>query len=339
MSKGHSLIEELELPWFSPLPLISGGFTQTIAGVFWPVEALLPKEKVEFIPVEQDEEIALIHYPHSQASEAVVLVHGLNGSYESIYMKRLSARYQAQAYDVFCMNMRNCGPGLGRAKSTYHAGRSEDLAKALDFVFQKKKYKRIIVAGFSLGANIVLKCLGEGHVNHLPIQAVAISPPMDLKACAYERLQGGQGRFFDLVFSYSTFKEFQAMRPYLQEKPQFNKWHPRLRLRDLDELVTAKINRFENAMAYYEASSSSRVYDRIQLPTLILTSQDDPVVCPHFLLSAPENPNVSIVVTEKGGHVAFLDRRPQYRFWMDELILRWTTKVSGQVTKQSSQAH
>lgn len=327
MYKGKEILQKLELPEFQPHPLIRSGFSQTIASVFCPSSLNKSvQEKRHHLEVDQEEEIVIVQYPRKKATKSVLLVHGLNGSYESVYIRRLARRFYKLGYDVYCMNMRNCGPGLGKAKSTYHAGRSDDVHKVMDFISNRGSFEQMAVIGFSLGANVVLKCLGEGLLNHLPVTAVAVSPPMDLKACAYDRLQSKEGKFFDFVFSYYTFKEFQSMRPYLKSAVGNHKWHPKMKLSDLDEILTARLNNFESAKSYYEAVSSCKVYEKIKKPTLILTSHDDPIVCPKFILQAPANKYVQTIVTDQGGHVAFLDKRKQYRYWMDEVVVKWTEK-------------
>jgi predicted alpha/beta-fold hydrolase len=327
--KGKDLLKKLELPEFEPHPLIRNGFSQTIASVFWTLPAGRKlKEKKHYLSVDQDEEIVVIQHPNPKATKSILLVHGLNGSYESIYIRRLARRFHKLGYDVYCMNMRNCGPGLGRAKTTYHAGRSEDVHQVMEFIAKQGRFKKMALVGFSLGANVVLKCLGEGLLDHLPVEAAAVSPPMDLKACAFDRLQSKQGKFFDFIFSYYTFKEFQAMRPYLKASIEKQKWHPKMKLSDLDDILTARLNNFENATAYYEASSSCKVYHKIKRPTLILTSHDDPIVCPEFILKAPRNSHVEAIVTDRGGHVAFIDKRKNHRYWMDEVIVKWVEQNS-----------
>lgn len=321
---GNDVLSSLKLPDFEPLIPIVEGVSQTIVANFWPQSTVMPQGVEHWVEVDENEHVLLTEYSKFKSKKAALLVHGLNGSFESPYIQRIGSRLLNEGYQVFCMTMRNAGVGLGRAKTTYHAGRSEDVEQCLKYISKKNSsLKEIALLGFSLGANVVLKTLGENRFQKLPLVGAAISPPIDLHACTKNRLQSPQGKFFDLLFSYLTYQEFKAMEPFLKTQIKNKKWRFGMSLKDIDDTFTAPLNNFESAIQYYESSSAARVYDQIQNPTLILTAFDDPVICPQFLLNAEKNPEVSLVVTDRGGHVAFLDRRKEFRRWMDELILRF----------------
>ena len=51
-----------------------------------------------------------------------------------------------------------------------------------------------------------------------------------------------------------------------------------------------------------------RVVDRIRVPALIITAEDDPFVPaePFRIPALTSNPNVTLVVTKHGGHCGFV---------------------------------
>jgi predicted alpha/beta-fold hydrolase len=91
-------------------------------------------------------------------------------------------------------------------------------------------------------------------------------------------------------------------------------------VREFDEAITAPCSGYRNAADYYERASALRMVDRITVPTLILTSKDDPVV-PSESFGAPEiagNPRIRVEMTEHGGHCAFISRfRGAERYWAE----------------------
>jgi len=80
--------------------------------------------------------------------------------------------------------MRGSGAALEIDARLYNAGHDGDVAAALQAV--AREAPRVAVIGFSLGAGLVLLALGRRGAL-LPaglVGAVAISPPLDLAACA-----------------------------------------------------------------------------------------------------------------------------------------------------------
>lgn len=326
---GKSILDRLGVPDFEPLKPFSGGIAQTIVGDLWRQPVSLPQEQLHWVEVAEGEHVLLNEFTLGKnAKHAALLVHGLNGSFESGYIQRMTQLLLKGGFRVFCMNMRNSGKGLGRAKTTYHAGRSDDVVVCLNYLREISDFEKYALIGYSLGANVVLKALGEGNLNEFPLIGASISPPTDLDASS-KRLRGVKGKIFDLIFSYRTYQEVLKMQPHLAKDLSLQKWHMGISLRDLDELVTAPMGNFSSALDYYTQSSSARVFHQIKKPTLVLTSDDDPVICPKFLLNAPPVPGVEVVVTKFGGHVGFLDRRTEWRRWMDILVSRFIFEKFG----------
>jgi predicted alpha/beta-fold hydrolase len=70
---------------------------------------------------------------------------------------------------------------------------------------------------------------------------------------------------------------------------------------------------------------------RITVPTVILSSRDDPLVPTAPVEQATTSSSVTRILTERGGHVAFIGKRgvdPDRR-WMDWRIIEWITRFTG----------
>jgi predicted alpha/beta-fold hydrolase len=97
-------------------------------------------------------------------------------------------------------------------------------------------------------------------------------------------------------------------------------------IREFDERYTARLHGFGNAANYYHQASSLRVADRIHIPTLILTAEDDPFV-PVEQFAHPAvagNPNIRVVATPHGGHCGFFARRTHGaddRYWAERTVV------------------
>ncbi|MGA9890042.1 MAG: hypothetical protein WBQ31_21250, partial [Candidatus Acidiferrales bacterium] len=102
-------------------------------------------------------------------------------------------------------------------------------------------------------------------------------------------------------------------------------------VRDFDDLVTARFCDFRDAGDYYARSSASVVASEIRLPTLIITSKDDPFV-PFEPFQNPAihaNPRITLIATEHGGHCAFISREDGgERFWAEARIVEYCRNQS-----------
>ncbi len=212
------------------------------------------------------------------------------------------------------MNFRGCGGGPNRLPRFYHSGESSDPAFALDQLHARFPDRRFGVLGFSLGANMLLKMLGErddGGVG-LVDAAVAISTPFDLAAGCALLETTRMGRLYTTYFLRSLRRKLVAKRALLEPLIDVETALTAPTLYAFDEAATAPLHGFRSAAHYYTTCSSSGFLGRIRVPTLVLQSLDDPFLpsesVPRNALCA--NPAIEAVLTPSGGHVGFLAGTP-----------------------------
>ena len=119
-------------------------------------------------------------------SPVLFLLHGLEGSARSHYLVGISKKAYAAGFHTVRVNTRNCGGTEHMTRTLYCAGLSQDVSAIVGHLQQECRVGRIYAAGVSLGANILLKYLGEeGERAAGRVQgAAALSPPIDLGLCA-----------------------------------------------------------------------------------------------------------------------------------------------------------
>jgi predicted alpha/beta-fold hydrolase len=99
--------------------------------------------------------------PKNCLKNLVLIVHGLEGSVESSYVKGVCEKALNIGFSVCRVNLRNCGDTLHLARGLYNAGMSEDIVAIAADLKKRFGFERIFLSGFSLGGNIVLKAAGE----------------------------------------------------------------------------------------------------------------------------------------------------------------------------------
>ena len=128
--------------------------------------------------------LLLSQRPRGQAKGEIVLVHGLEGSADAVYMQSLSAAALRAGFAAHRLNLRTCGGTETLCQTLYHAGLTSDVLAVLREL--RREGREPAVVGFSLGGNIALKLAGEleDAAPDLIRAVVAASTPLDLAACA-----------------------------------------------------------------------------------------------------------------------------------------------------------
>lgn len=311
-------------------PLFRNPHLATIAASYWPRqmdERRFPVEAKLFRP-EPDVQI-LIHkqQPPGEALGDVVLVHGLEGSADSPYMRSLAQTLLVAGYATHRMNIRTCGGTEFMCNTFYHAGLTTDLfAYVMDL--DRRRRTPAWVVGFSLGGNMALKLAGEMETDALRVLAgvVAVSAPVDLKACTM-RLAERRNWLYERHFLRSMRRRLAMRREVLGGVLRDEGGLPFRSVYEFDDIITGPAFGFEGADHYYRTQSANQYTARIEVPTLVVASEDDPLIPPAVYEPLRANPNIELLLTRHGGHCGFLGRGK--RHWLDERIRDWISNGRG----------
>src|SRR5579862_791376 len=315
-------IDAAAISWlttFTPRRFLGNGHLQTLAGNFLRRRFSLPAPESLIVEVEGPAAgygaSSVLCHCHWQPPEVrrerltVIIVHGLEGSSNSKYVLGNTARALAAGFNVVRMNMRSCGGTDDLSPTIYHSGRSEDVAAVIARVIQTEQVESIALIGYSMGANLVLKYSGE--VAAAPPRqlkaVVGISPLMDL-AVSSAALHEPQNRVYEWHFLRSMLARVRrkaALFPKIYGTAALEKIRS---MRLFDEHIVARYGGFTGADDYYYGVASSKYAGQFRTPMLILHSLDDPFIrmLPATRDALVENPSVTYVETERGGHCAFL---------------------------------
>ncbi|HYU48061.1 MAG TPA: alpha/beta fold hydrolase [Terriglobales bacterium] len=242
----------------------------------------------------------------------IIIVHGLEGSSESQYVRGITEKALAAGMNVIRYNQRNCGGTDALAPVLYHSGLSNDVAAVAREFIARDGITRLALVGFSMGGNLVLKLAGEwGQQAPEQFRAVAACcPALDLAASA-DALHEPANRIYETYFLW-------ALRRRMRRKARLFPGHfdvrrmRRLRsLRDFDDRVTAYYCGFAGADDYYDRASAAHVVGQIAVPTLIVQAADDPFirVRAETRRKIAANPNITFHEVACGGHCAFVGAR------------------------------
>ena len=338
---------------FEPLALLRGGHAQTLAGNYWRRSLfLLPFESqaVEVDPADGSRVLCHCHWqPEVVRADrlTILLVHGLEGSSDSRYIKGITKRAWEAGCNVIRMNMRNCGGTESWTPTLYHSGLSADVYAVLHFFVSLYGLQRVAIAGYSMGGNLVLKLAGE-LADRPPawlLAAVGVSPAADLAASA-DALHEPANRMYEWHFLRNLMRRFRHKVELFPAVYSATGVGSVRSVRQFDDRITARYSGFTGADDYYFRASAARVVDRISIPTLVLNALDDPFIrmMPQTRKALTVNTATTLVETAHGGHCAFLAKKAapaeaiaevpvaafeDSRHWAEETLVRFLLAHAG----------
>jgi uncharacterized protein len=289
---------------------LHGGHVQTIASFLIGRRFRLPEPEERLVEVEPN--VRVLCHCHWQPDRAnaltIIVVHGLEGSSDSQYMRGVAEKAMAAGMNVIRYNQRNCGGTEDLAPVLYHSGLSEDVAAVAKEVISRDKVSRLALVGFSMGGNIILKLAGEWGKNMPQLRAlVAVCPAIDL-AVSSDTLHQPGNRIYEKYFLWALRRRLRQKARLFPEQFDVRRLRGIQSLREFDDKVTAYYCGFTGVDDYYDRASSVHVIGKISVPTLILHAANDPFVkiTVQTRQKIASNKNIRFEETPDGGHCAFI---------------------------------
>lgn len=254
----------------------------------------------------------------------VVLIHGLTGSSEATTIRASAFNLLRAGFPVLRLNLRGAGDTARHCASQYHTGLTEDLAAVLDQLPAEAVQGGVLFYGYSLGANQILKFLGERKGFGIVKAAVAVSAPIDPRL-AVETLMEARNWFY-----HRALLKAMQQQARLCDLPASMKVaaDAARTIRQFDDFVTAPMHGFADSEDFYESVGAKRLLDRIETPTLILHAEDDPWIPVRSLHAVPWAAYEALTYIEApgGGHCGF-HAQGEHRLWHDDMAIRFFKHV------------
>src|SRR5579883_1161600 len=259
------------------------------------------------------------------ARPLIVVVHGLTGSEASGYVVASTRYLAAQGWPVLRLNLRGALPSRSTAAGQYHAGRTEDLAEALRDLPADLARQGIVLLGYSLGGNLVLKFMGEGGHGLPVLAAIAVSAPIDLSATCARMMR--PRNFAYHRYMLAAMKQ-EALAPGAAVSTAERAAIAAARnVYEFDDRFIAPRFGYRDAEDYYESNDAKHFLAGIKQPVLILHALDDPWIpaaC-YSEIDWSRLPMIEARLTPRGGHLSFHgcgSRIP----WHDRVTAWWLAR-------------
>ncbi|MCG6872588.1 MAG: hydrolase [Gammaproteobacteria bacterium] len=301
-------------PGFRPPGWCRSPHCQTLWPYVFP-RALTPAWQRERLELDDGDFLDLDHLPAD--GPRLLILHGLEGSSDSHYVRGAAATLQRAGFAITVLNFRGCSGEPNRLLRSYHAGDTGDLQRVLAYLQQEGRAVQGAL-GFSLGGNVLLNWLAE-QGESAPLRAAAtVSVPFDLAAGSLH-LQRGWIRFYERRMLRGLVKNCRAKCAALEQPEIASRLAGLRHVWDFDDRITGPVHGFASAREYYDQSSSGTRLGAVRVPTLLIQAQDDPLVPASAIPDAAMLPaGVHLERYNHGGHLGFIRGTPLRPVWFVE---------------------
>ncbi|KAH9468372.1 hypothetical protein Pst134EA_011995 [Puccinia striiformis f. sp. tritici] len=275
----------------------------------------------------------------------LVVLHGLTGgSHESYVRSLLHPLISRFGWRAVVVNFRGCAHTPLLTPKLYNAGATEDIRVVISYL--KKKVVspdvNLHAIGFSLGANVLTKYLGEEQDRSVIKSAVVVGNPWDLYAGHIFLESSFLGRIYSRALASNLrglmkrhIHNYKTRKSAIDVGALYS--NPNQSLYEFDSIVTKSLGGFKSTESYYKSQSSTLVVNQIRIPVLSINARDDPIVS---LDSIPvhnvlDNPFLMVLVSRFGGHLGWFEGVLNPRRMIDRPITEWFVAMNKHTRSQN----
>jgi predicted alpha/beta-fold hydrolase len=258
----------------------------------------------------------------SPGKRLAVLLHGWEGSADSTYLLSLGQTLFEQGCEVVRLNLRDHGVTHHLNRELFHSCRLPEVVGAVQSLARRFPELPIVLAGFSLGGNFMLRVAAHREARDLRLERViAISPVLD-PAITMRTLETG----FPVYHGYFVRKWSRSLARKQLAWPDLYDFGELLRTRSLREMTRELVARhteyptMDDYLAGY-AITGDRL-TTLTAPAHVLTALDDPIIAANDLPRLARAPRLEIVTTAYGGHCGFIEGGLAGSSWIDAAVTR-----------------
>ncbi|KFK26628.1 hypothetical protein AALP_AA8G273400 [Arabis alpina] len=255
--------------------------------------------------------------PGSDRTPIAIVVPGLTSDSTAAYIKHLAFRLAKEGWNVVVSNHRGLGGISLTSDCFYNAGWTVDLRKVIDHIHSQFPEAPLFAVGTSIGANVLVKYLGEDGPNTPLIGATAVCSPWDLLICDRFINRRLVQKLYDRVLTVGLQGYAQLHHSIISRIADWEGIKKSRSVREFDNYATRLVGKFETTDTYYRHSSSAQFVGNVAIPLLCISALDDPV-CTREAIPWDEcrgNKNIVLATTTHGGHLAYYEGITATSMW------------------------
>ena len=236
-----------------------------------------------------------------------MLLHGWEGSAESLYMLSTAELLHQHGFRVLRLNLRDHGGTHALNEELFHSCRIAEVTAAVARVQALHPEAELSLAGFSLGANFWLRVGARAPAAGIRIRRiVAVCPVLD-PATTLAALEQGPAiyRQYFLLKWRRSLRLKQAAWPATYD---FGELLADPSLTTMTERMVLRFTDYPDLGTYLRGYAvTGDALAPLAVPTELITSADDPMILTRDLERLAKPEALSITLTPRGGHCGYMD--------------------------------
>ena len=240
----------------------------------------------------------------------IIIIHGLTGGSDMPYVRAMIQEAHKKGFNALVFHNRGINKTFLTTPEPFHGAKVDDFDYTMKYIKEKYHEFDLYIAGFSFGANQLMRYLGTEEHQKYYKAAVAISLPFDLEETA-RKIDG-------TLYSKAFVKQYNKniIKPNLEilvknlPNINFNDVFQASSVSEFHRQFSIKIFGYSTVEEYLQASCVTLdMIDHIKIPVLILNSKDDAISLrsDKHVDAITKNENILYAETEKGGHVCWFE--------------------------------
>jgi predicted alpha/beta-fold hydrolase len=314
---------------FNPSPLFKNPHIQSIFSAMGPRKLLVQHRAKALMSHSQDHIIdcndgirltGKYSYKPENKQGLVIMIHGWLGCNDSLYLLSSGSKLFSAGYNIFRLNLRDHGNSGYLNKELFNSSRIKEVVNAVKEIQNLFPHRKNYLTGFSLGGNFCLRVAARATESEIQIkQVVAICPVIN----PYKTNRNLHDGLF-VYHHYFRNRWKNSLIKKLEHFPEHDYRQKLDKLKTLDEMNSYFVpnhTSFNNVDNYLNAYSIGGDYlENLDIPSHIISSQDDPVILCEDLNELPNNKKLTIELTRHGGHCGYIEGL-NLDSWVDNRIL------------------
>jgi len=241
------------------------------------------------------------------AARLAVLLHGWEGSANSLYVLSLGQYLFDRGHDVLRLNLRDHGDSHHLNEGIFHSCRIAEVVGAVRCIQVRHPDRAVSLVGFSLGGNFSLRVGARAAEAGLDLdRIVAVCPVLD-PVHTLARLEDGWAlyrRYFVWKWQRSLARKELAW-PGVYDLSEVRRMANLTRMTDHLARVYGGFPSLNAYLRGYAVVGSALA--SLAVPTRIIAAADDPIIPEGDLAQLAASSALEILRTGRGGHCGFFD--------------------------------
>ncbi len=255
-----------------------------------------------------------------------VLIHGWEGSSDSLYVLSAGTKLQRMGYDVFRLNLRDHGQTHHLNKELFHSNRIDEVVGAIKRLQKLYAPEHLCLGGFSLGGNFALRVAMRAPDAGIDLrQVVSVCPVLEPENTMAALETGWFG--FRHYFMRKWKRSLLAKEACFPDLYDFSMIDDLKTLTAITETFVEEHAGYPDTHTYLKGYAiTDDVLADLQVPSHMILAADDPVIPVRDLKRLARPDALEITLTSHGGHCGFVE---------DFMLNTWVDRQIGEIFERA----